>query len=88
MPDLLRALILPIGMFAILYFFMIRPQKKQQEKKEEMISNLRVGDNIITIGGIHGVVNVVKEDMITIETSSTKTRLDVSKWAVGTVSSE
>ena len=88
MTYLLRELILPIGMFAILYFFMIRPQKKQQEKKEEMISNLRVGDNIITIGGIHGVVNVVKEDMITIETSSTKTRLDVSKWAVGTVSSE
>lgn len=85
MPDFIRALILPVGMFAILYFFMIRPQKKQEEQKQEMINNLKVGDNIITIGGIHAVVSVVKEDMLTVETSSAKTRLDISKWAVGTV---
>lgn len=84
MRELLSALMLPIIMFAILYFFMIRPQKKREKEKEEMIKNLKVGDKIITIGGIHGVISVVKEDMITIESSSSKTKLDISNWAVGT----
>lgn len=85
MSEVLRGLIFPIAMFAILYFFLIRPQKKQEQAKKEMISNIKVGDKIVTIGGIHGKVTVVKEDLVTIETSSANTRLDISKWAIGTL---
>ncbi len=65
------------------YFAMYRPQKKKETKIREMRDNLAVGDEIVTIGGIRGKVIVVKEDMVTIESGATKTRLDIMKWAVG-----
>lgn len=85
MPDLLKSLIFPIAMFAILYFFLIRPQKKQEAEKKEMISNIKVGDKVITIGGIHGKVVVAKEDVVTIETSSANTKIEISRWAIGSL---
>ena len=50
-----------------------------------MRSNLKVGDEVVTIGGIYGKITVVKEDYLTLEVGSTKTRLEVTKWAIGTV---
>ncbi len=85
MEDLLKSLILPIVMFGVLYFFMIRPQKKQEEEKREMIKNIVVGNEIVTIGGIIGKVVVAKEDILTIETSTAKSRFDIYRWAVGSV---
>ena len=46
---------------AILYFFMLRPQAKKQKDKELMISNLSKGDKIITMGGIYGTVQGIKD---------------------------
>lgn len=83
MPDIVRGLIFPVAMFVILYFFLIRPQKKQEAEKKEMIDNLKVGDKIVTVGGIQADVVVVKDDLLTIETSTAKTRIEISKWAVG-----
>ncbi len=85
MPEMLQALILPLGFLAIFYFFAIRPQKKRQKQIETMRSELRVGDEIITIGGIKGRILVVKEDLITIEVGSAKIKLDLMKWSVGSV---
>lgn len=84
-PNQLSGLIVPIGFVAIFYLFAIRPQKKREKTIKEMRSNLQVGDNVITIGGIHGKITVVREDMLTIEVGSTKTRLDVAKWSIGSV---
>ncbi|MBC8590412.1 preprotein translocase subunit YajC [Wansuia hejianensis] len=84
-PQQLQALIFPIGIFVIFYFFGIRPQKKREKEIQQMRSELRVGDEIVTIGGIRGKIILIKEDMITLEVSSTKTRLDVTKWAIGSV---
>lgn len=81
----LQGLILPIGFIAVFYFFAIRPQKKREKTINEMRSNLQVGDDVITIGGIHGKVTVVREDKLTIEVGPTKTRLDVSRWSIGSV---
>lgn len=50
-----------IIIFVIFYFLLIRPQKKQQEQHKEMVGNLEVGDRIITVGGIKGVVTKLKE---------------------------
>lgn len=85
MSDLLKGLIFPIAMFAVLYFFMIRPQKKQEAVKKEMIGNVKVGDKIVTIGGINGKVVVAKEDLVTIETSTSNTKIEISRWAIGSV---
>lgn len=81
----LGALILPIGFLAVFYFFAIRPQRKKEKEIKEMRDNLRVGDDVITIGGIFGKVLQIKEDMVTIEIGSAKTRLEMTKWAIGSV---
>lgn len=84
-PQQLQGLIIPIGFLVIFYLFAIRPQKKRENQIKEMRNNLKVGDNIITIGGINGKITIVKEDMISLEVGPNKTRLDVAKWAVGSV---
>ena len=81
----LQGLLLPIGMLAIFYFFAIRPQKKKEKEITAMRDSLNVGDDVITIGGILGKVVTVKEDQIILEVGSTKTRLELTKWAVGSV---
>lgn len=79
----LGGFIIPIAFLVIFYIFAIRPQKKREKEIREMRDSLRVGDKIITIGGIYGKVLKVKEDMLTIEVGSNKTKIDITKWAVG-----
>ncbi|MCK4260918.1 MAG: preprotein translocase subunit YajC [Halanaerobiales bacterium] len=50
-----------IGIFAIFYFMLIRPQKKQQQQHKEMLTELKVGDYVITIGGIKGVITKIQD---------------------------
>lgn len=84
----LQGLIIPIGFFVVFYLFAIRPQKKKEKEIQEMRSNLAVGDEVVTIGGIYGKIIVLKEDIVTLEVSSAKTRLDVTKWSIGSVISK
>ncbi len=84
----LQGLLLPIGMLAIFYFFAIRPQKKKEKEIASMRDSLSVGDEVITIGGIIGKVVTVKEDQVIIEVGSTKTRLEMTKWAIGSVTNK
>lgn len=81
----LQGLIIPIGFLVVFYLFAIRPQKKKENEVKAMRSSLRAGDEIITIGGIYGKILKVKEDIVILEVGTTKTRLDVTKWAVGSV---
>lgn len=81
----LGGLILPIAFLVFFYLFAIRPQKKREKEIREMRDSLKVGDQIVTIGGILGRVIKVKDDMVTIEVGSNKTKLDLTKWAVGSV---
>lgn len=80
-----QGLILPFGFLLIFYLFAIRPQKKKEQQIKAMRDALRAGDEIITIGGIYGKVLRAKEDVLTIEVGNTKTRLDITRWAVGSV---
>ncbi|MFC6181001.1 preprotein translocase subunit YajC [Lactiplantibacillus daowaiensis] len=50
-----------VVMFAFLYFFMIRPQRKQQQQHQSMLSKVKRGDKVTTIGRLHGVVDEVNE---------------------------
>ena len=67
--------------FAVMYFFMIRPQIKKQKQEREYRSALKTGDSVVTIGGIYGKVTDVKEDAIVIEVHG-GTKLKVAKTAV------
>jgi preprotein translocase subunit YajC len=54
-------------MFAIFYFLLIRPQQKRQKAIQQMQANLKKGDKIVTIGGLHGIVDSLDEDKIVIK---------------------
>lgn len=65
-------------MFAVMYFFMIRPQQKRAKKEKEFESSLKVGDKIITKSGIHGKVAELSQDTVVIETMAGKLKLERS----------
>ncbi len=79
------ALLPMILMIAVLYFLMIRPQQKKQKEEAKMRANLRVGDELTTIGGIKGRVVSIKDDTVTIETSNDRTKIVFVKDAIGAV---
>jgi preprotein translocase subunit YajC len=72
-------------MFVFLYFFMIRPQKKQEKEKQDMQSGLAVGDEVTTIGGIIGQIVSVKGETFVLETTKDKTKIRFLKGAVRSV---
>ena len=78
-------IILMVVLFVALYFFMIRPQKKQEKETNDMRNNLQVGDEITTIGGIIGKVVSIKEETVMIETGHDRTKIRILKSAVRNV---
>ena len=68
-----------IGMVVLLYFFMIRPQKK---KEKQAADSIEVGDGITTIGGIVGRVASIKEDTFVLETGSDRVKMRFKRWAI------
>lgn len=71
--------------FVVMYFFMLRPQKKQEKEANAMRENLQVGDEITTIGGIIGKIVSIKEETCVIETTKDRTRIRILKTAVSRV---
>jgi len=80
--SFLIPIVLVIGVF---YLFIYRPQKKQQEEHEEMVSNLEKGDKIVTIGGIHGTVRRIDDDSLLVQVDSSGTKLRFDKQAIANV---
>ena len=82
-------LILPIAMVVVFgvffYFFMIRPQKKQEKEVNDMRNNLSVGDEITTIGGIIGKVISIRDETVVIETSHDRTKIRLLRSAISKV---
>ncbi|MBQ1263362.1 MAG: preprotein translocase subunit YajC [Oscillospiraceae bacterium] len=71
-----------ILMFVVMYFFMIRPQKKREKEVQSMRNNLQIGDEVVTSGGIIGIVASLKEDTVVIETGSDRSKVRIARWAV------
>lgn len=84
-PEQLYSFVPLILMVVVFYFFLIRPQKKKEKEIKDMRANLKVGDEIVTIGGIIGKIVILKEDMVTIETTGMKTRIEIYKWGIGSI---
>ena len=74
-----------ILIFVAFWFFLIRPQKKKDQKIAEMRNSVQAGDEIVTIGGVVGKVLSVKDDAIVIYCGSDKTKMEFKKWAVSEV---
>ncbi len=76
-------MVLIIGLFALMMFFMTRSQKKREKQMKELRDNLEVGDAVITECGIVGKVISVKDlETVTLEIGADKTRLKFKRWAV------
>lgn len=74
-----------VGLLVVMYFVMIRPQRKQEKEQNNMRNNLAVGDEITTIGGIIGKIVSIKEETCVIETSHERTKIRILKSAVSRV---
>ena len=70
-----------ILIFVIMWFFMIRPQRKQQKELENFRNALKKGDKVVTIGGIFGTVCEIKEDSVLIEVDN-NVKIRVNKQAL------
>lgn len=71
-----------VVIFGAMYFLMIRPQRKKQKEEKKMRENLQVGDEIVTIGGIHGRVISLKEETMVIESMSDHSKMTIARWAL------
>lgn len=80
----LPMILMMVALFAAMYFFTIRPQKKQQKREQELRENTQIGDEITTIGGICGRVVAVKDDTVVIETGSDRVKIKFKKYAIQT----
>ena len=61
-----------VAIFAIFYFLIIRPQRKQQEKHRQLLASLQKGDRVVTSGGIVGEVVHLKEDEVTMKSGEAR----------------
>lgn len=73
-----------IILIAVFYFLLIRPENKKKKALNEMRNELAVGDEVTTIGGIVGKVVHIKDDLVTIETSDDRVRIQFTRWAIST----
>lgn len=83
----LSGLAVPLLFLVIFYFLLIRPQQKREKTLKEMRSAVKLGDEIVTIGGLTGKVTRVSEDDLTIEIGIDKTKITLEKWGIARVRS-
>jgi preprotein translocase subunit YajC len=77
-------LVLIIGIF---YFLILRPQNKKQKETQKMLSALKKGDRIITAGGLHGIIQSVKESTVIVKVDE-NVKLEFSRSSISSVSSQ
>jgi len=76
-----------IFIFIIMYFVMIRPQKKRQEQQKQLIASLKTGDRVVTTAGIHGLISNVKETTVLVKVAD-NVKIEIDKSAITNVLKE
>ena len=72
-----------IGSVAIVfYFFMIRPQQKRQKEQRDFLADIKKGEKVVTIGGIHGTIHEVNNDLVTLDIDHKGSKISVSRGAI------
>ena len=81
--SFITTMVIPMVLIIVVfYFILIRPQKKKDKEAKAMRENIQIGDEIMTIGGIVGLVVRKSEDTVVIETGGDKSKLRIKNWAV------
>lgn len=79
-------MLLPMVLIVVVFYFMlIRPQRKKDKKVKDMLSNLKIGDRICTIGGIYGTITGLREDSIVLSVGTQNTPMVLARWAIRNV---
>ncbi len=78
------SIVMLLGMLILMYLLLIRPQRKQEKRVTEMRNNLKVGDEIITIGGFFAKIVRIKDEVITLQFAD-GTKVEAAKWAISKV---
>src|SRR6266436_10142533 len=76
-----------IFIFIIMYFVMIRPQKKRQDEQKKLVASLKTGDRVVTNAGIHGLISNVKETTVIVKVAD-NVKIEMEKSAVANVLKE
>ena len=79
------SILILILLFVVMYFLMIRPQKKREKETNAKRAGVQVGDEIVTIGGICAKVVKTKEESIVIQVGADKVKMEVMRWSVSKV---
>lgn len=82
--GILQILPLMIGMFAIMYFLIIRPQQKQKRERENLLRAIKKGDRVVTSGGLYGTVVGLSEHTVTLKVAD-QVKLDFERSAIGRI---
>jgi len=85
LASMLTTFLPMILIVALFYFMMIRPQRKKDKKVKDMLSQLKVGDRVTTMGGIHGTIMGIKDETITLGVGADKVKLIFARWAIRNV---
>ena len=84
--GMVGAIVWMVVLFGIMYFLMLRPQKKEQKRLQEMLNDMEVGDSIVTTGGFYGVVIDMTEEDVIVEFGNNKNcRIPMRKQAIAEV---
>lgn len=79
------SILLFAGMIVLMYFTILRPQKKQQQQRQEMMNGMKRGDRVITIGGLHGVIDEINNEDKTVTLDCEGVYLVFNANAIGKV---
>ena len=86
MPQGVSTIIMMVGLIAIMYFMMVRPQQKEQKRKNAMLAEMAVGDTVLTTSGFYGILIDVSEDTVIVEFGNNKNcRIPMQKACIAEV---
>ena len=84
--GMVGAIVWMVVLFGIMYFLMLRPQKKEQKRLQAMLNSMEVGDSIVTTGGFYGVIIDMTEEAVIVEFGNNKNcRIPMRKQAIAEV---
>ena len=83
--SMISTIVMMVAMVAIFYFLLIRPQRKKDKQVKDMLSALKVGDRICTIGGLYGTIAALKDDTVTLTMGSLQNTIVIARWAIRSV---
>ena len=84
--GMVGAIVWMVVLFGIMYFLMLRPQKKEQKRLQAMLNDMEVGDSIVTTGGFYGVgIHMTEEDVIVEFGNNKNCRIPMRKQAIAEV---